>query len=324
MVKKKKLSKYQFLKKIYYDPANPGSFGGVMRLYRAAKKKRKKITKKEVIEFLESQDTYTLHKPARFNFPRLKTLAKYVNYLWQIDLIDMGPAIAKKNKGFRYILVAIDILSRFARAIPCKRKFSYIVAEAFKKLIKNAQPKKIQADEGGEFSGNFRKLLREKNIILYSTFSDTKASIVERFNQTLQRDLFRYFTSKNSYYYLGVLQKFISSYNARVHSSHGKRPKDVNDKNYKKVWETLYTDKDRKIKKPKFKVGDYCRLSKYKKMFRKGYKIQWTDEIFVIHQVLDAHFPVVYKVKDLDNEILSGIFYEQELNRVQKIGKDDR
>lgn len=314
---KKKLTKNQFLKKIYYDPANPGSYGGVMRLYRAANRIRKNISKQNVIDFLETQDAYTLHKPVRHNFPRLKTLAKHVNYVWQIDLIDLGPMISKKNKGFRYILVAIDILSRYARAVPIKRKFSNTVAEGFKKLIKKVQPLKIHADQGGEFKNEFLKMLRDKDIVLYSTFSDTKASICERFNKTLQNDLFRYFTAKNTYYYLGVLQKFISNYNKRIHSAHGRRPQDINSKNYKAVWAKLYANKGKLPKKPKFKIGDYCRLSKYKKIFRKGYKIQWTEELFVIHDVLDTS-PIVYKVRDLDEQILTGVFYEQELNRVKK------
>ena len=206
MTKNRRLTINQILKKIYYDPENPGSYGGIDRLFRAAKKKRKAITRNQVINFLESQDTYTLHKPVKYNFERRKTFAKDINYVWQLDLIDLGSIIGKQNRGFRYLLVAIDVLSRYARVVPIKRKFSESVAQAFEKMIKKVKPIKVQTDDGGEFLRSFRKLLREKGIVFYSTSSDTKASICERFNRSLQNDLFRYFTAKNSFYYLNVLQ----------------------------------------------------------------------------------------------------------------------
>ena len=35
-------------------------------------------------------------------------------------------------------------------------------------------------------------------------------------------------------------------------------------------------------KDPKFKIGDHLRISKYKNIFAKGYKPNWSEEIFVI------------------------------------------
>ena len=44
----------------------PGSFGGVESLYRDVKQEKKfKITRKQISDWLMSQDAYTLHKPAR-------------------------------------------------------------------------------------------------------------------------------------------------------------------------------------------------------------------------------------------------------------------
>ena len=35
----------------------------------------------------------------------------------------------------------------------------------------------------------------------------------------------------------------------------------------------------------KFKVGDHVRISKYKNIFAKGYKPNWSEEIFVVKKI---------------------------------------
>jgi hypothetical protein len=57
----------QHLQGIYYDPAHPAGFSGKTRLLEATKGK---FNYKEVNNWLQSQDTYTLHKPVRKRFPR--------------------------------------------------------------------------------------------------------------------------------------------------------------------------------------------------------------------------------------------------------------
>ena len=53
-------------------------------------------------------------------------------------------------------------------------------------MLKGVKPRKIQVDNGKEFYNSvFEKLLKENNIKMYSTDSDLKASVVERFNRTL-------------------------------------------------------------------------------------------------------------------------------------------
>ena len=58
--------------KVYYDASNPGSFGGLDRLWKEAGGSRE-----EAAEWLKSQDTYTLHRPARKKFQSLVTWEGY-------------------------------------------------------------------------------------------------------------------------------------------------------------------------------------------------------------------------------------------------------
>jgi hypothetical protein len=81
---------------VYYDPSNPGSFGGIASLARQTRSS-------EVRKWLSTQDTYTLHKPVRRIFPRRKTFAKGIDDLFQADLADMQN-LSRYNDGYRFIL----------------------------------------------------------------------------------------------------------------------------------------------------------------------------------------------------------------------------
>jgi len=145
---------------IYYDPKNPGSFGGVNRLMRASK-----VSTSKAERFLKSQETYTSHKSVKHKFIRRKIVSPDIDYLWQMDIVTItrGNQI---NNGTKYLLTTIDVLSRFAfvRALP--NKTSSTTADALKKIFtEGRKPKFIQADEGSEFEGACRRYLKEENII---------------------------------------------------------------------------------------------------------------------------------------------------------------
>jgi len=70
--------------------------------------------------------------------------------------------------------------------------------------------------------------------------------------------------------------------------------------------------------KPKFKIGDKVRISKYKrKVFDKGYTPNWTEEVFTIDNIQYTN-PVTYKLIDLKSEEIKGSFYEPELLKAEQ------
>ena len=99
----------------------------------------------------------------------------------------------------------------------------------------------------------------------------------------------------------------------------------------KTVYLNLYEQEISQTAKPKFKVGDKVRISKYKrKVFDKGYTPNWTEEIFVVDKIQYTN-PITYKIKDLNGEIILGTFYGQELSRatqeifrIEKVLKIDK
>jgi hypothetical protein len=71
-------------------------------------------------------------KPARIKYPRRHTVLKGENDLWQIDLIEMIP-MARFNKGLRYIVVAINCLTKYVWTAPIKNKSGKEVTKAVEK-----------------------------------------------------------------------------------------------------------------------------------------------------------------------------------------------
>lgn len=298
------------LNKVYYDPENPFSFGSVDKLKQGVKN----VSRQEIKTWLQSQPTYTIHKPRRIYIPRNKTYVTTANEVFQADLIDLR-SLRRHNKGHKYILTVIDVLSKYAWSFPLKNKTSKEVLTAFKKVIKERKPLRLNVDQGSEFlSKVFKDYLKEEDIQLYTSVGQIKCAVIERFNRTLKDKMFKLFTKTKKFNYVNSLTKIMKAYNSTVHSSIGFAPKNVNIQNEHLVWQRLY-GKQKPAKKPKLKVGDFVRLSKSKPLFEKGYKGYWTKEIFIVSKILYRN-PVCYNVKDFNNEEIRGAFYEYELQKV--------
>ena len=91
----------EVLCKIYHDPKDPESLGGVKRLLRRARQLYLPgVTRKTVQEYLLSKQAYTLHKPARCLFTRNDTYFTGSDFQWQANLADIQN-IARQNGGMR-------------------------------------------------------------------------------------------------------------------------------------------------------------------------------------------------------------------------------
>ena len=180
----------EVLRSIYYNPEHPASYGGAGRLSRAAR-----LPLKKVQEWLRSQPTYTLHKPARRRFKTRKYYTSGIDHQWQADLVDMQQE-SKHNDGFKYILTVIDLFSRYAWAEPIKSKSPQHVKPAFETIFASGRkPFKIQTDEGLEFeSKGMQDFFKSHHIHQFSVKSQFKDALVERFNRTLKDKMWRYFT----------------------------------------------------------------------------------------------------------------------------------
>lgn len=258
-----------------------------------------------------------IHKQARLKFARRRVIQRGLHDTWQIDLVDMIK-YSRFNKGYHYLLTIIDIFSKYAYGIPLKSKSAKDVTNAMKNILKKAKkvPKNIHSDEGKEFfNQSFSTLMKKHDINHYHTYSKMKASIVERFNRTLKSKMWKKFNLNGNYQWVSILDNLINDYNNVKHRTIGMKPKDVTEKTVKKLLKTVYNH-PKIIRKIKFKVNDYVRVSKNKTLFEKGYTPNWSTEIFRIEKIKLTN-PVTYTLKDERNQPILGSFYEQELSKTK-------
>ena len=123
------------------------------------------------------------------------------------------------------------------------------------------------------------------------------------------------FVKNNNTAWYNILPKLIEIYNNRYHSTIKMKPVEVNKNNEKYIKENIYTyDKTNKV--PKFEIGDLVRISlKRRDIFDKpSSNIKWSEQLFKVHSINKPNV-ITYKIKDLNDKIIEGIFYERELQK---------
>ena len=120
----------------YEDPSQPSSLCGVSAFVKAQGISREKTERQ-----LQQKLSYMLHKPRRRRrrFPTLPTLVFGINEQFVMDLVDLQKS-AKRNKGYKYLLTVIDVLSKYAWVEPLKSKSAAQLIGALEKLWKRISP----------------------------------------------------------------------------------------------------------------------------------------------------------------------------------------
>ncbi|KAJ8915419.1 hypothetical protein NQ315_003179 [Exocentrus adspersus] len=149
-----------------------------------------------------------LHKPARKNYPRRRTIIKGFDDLWQSDLAEM-----------------VDCFSKFLWTRPIKNKTGQELTQAFEDILLHANkrvPSNLQTDQGTEYYNRiFNNLMKKYNINHYSTYSVKKASMAERVIRTIKSKLYKYFSLNGTYKWLDVLPEITDNYNESRYSTTG-------------------------------------------------------------------------------------------------------
>ena len=320
------------MNKLYTNLHHPASFSGVDNLYREYKKVDPSVTRKDVIHFLRGQSTYTRHKIQSNKFIRRKIRSKGPGNIIAVDTAYLLE-LQSDNNNVRYLLFVIDLYSRFLTVYPMKTMRASEICTYLSHFLSNNiyTYNKITSDEGSEFTSDCIKLLYKKfNILQYHVSSrEIKSSIAERVIRTIKSKIYKYLTESNQSRYIDKLQDIVDTYNITEHKglcfsppynihllddvtdilSFSKKMYKYDNSHLKQVSSQLSLDQHVRLK----------RLDTTQSIFRKGYKIRNTDEVFKIYKVNKQHVPVTYNIQTLDNdEIIDGIFYKQELILVNK------
>ena len=147
---------------------------------------------------------------------------------------------------------------------------------------------------------------------MYSIHNQGKSVVAERLIRTLKNKIYKYMTSISKNVHIDKLDEIVDEYNNTYHRRIKMKPVDTKDNTYID-FEKEVIDKD-----PKFKVGDYVRICKYKNIFAKGYMPNWSEEVFISNKIKNTVL-WTYVINDLNGEEIIGVFYEKELQKTDQI-----
>ena len=91
---------------------------------------------------------------------------------------------------------------------------------------------------------------------MYSTYSERKSVVAERFIRTLRNKIFKHMTAVSKNVYFDVLEDIANKYDNTVHRSMKMKPSDITSDSYPEY------NEDSNVTKPKFQVGDHVRILK--------------------------------------------------------------
>ena len=103
-------------------------------------------------------------------------IVNYIDEIWAADLFDMQ-SFSKFNNGIKYLLMVIDVFSKYGWIVPLKSKTGVDVANALNKIFRERRCMKMWVDKGKEF---YDKHVKALGVQLYSTENEEKSCVVER------------------------------------------------------------------------------------------------------------------------------------------------
>ena len=156
----------EYLSKIYFDPSHPVSYEGPRRLYDFVKKEGKyRLSHGQIKKWLQKQNSYSINTTAKRNFQRSRVIVSGIDDQFDADLASFIP-YSNDNDGFKYLLVVIDIFSRYAWVEPIKDKTANEIVKAFDKIISEGRiPRRLRTDGATDFiSKNFKIISNLKKL----------------------------------------------------------------------------------------------------------------------------------------------------------------
>ena len=297
-----------------YFKDKPYSFGGKYRLYDI-------YSRKDVDKALKANDTYTKFK----RYKRSKTYSPIYVYqkreLFQSDVVFFTRNdLVAQNDGFKYLFTTIDVFTKMAWVYPMKDNKCETVLKCFKDILKKCgeKPQRLNTDRGSELiCKKFKSFLKDNTIHHYLSYSLRKCPVVERFNLTIQRLLYKMMNQKNTLKWVTLLDSAMEIYLNRTHRTIKMTPleaeKNENATRLRKIYFEKYSKAGGKKQKPKFKVGDTVRIFNERGQFHRGYMEDFSEEVFTISEI-DTKLPVTrYKLKEYDGNEIIGSFFQNEL-----------
>ena len=123
-----------------------------------------------------------------------------------------------------------------------------------------------------------KSCMRHNDIEIYSTHSEGKSFVAERFIRTLKNKIYKYISLISKNMYIDKLDNIVNKYNNTYQILKFK------------VYQILILN---------FKVGNHKRILKYKNIFASGSSGNWSEEVFVIKKVKNTVL-CAYLIRDFN------------------------
>ena len=153
-----------------------------------------------------------LRKPIIRKFKKGTVYSGFKDNISGVHLADMQ-LLNKFIKRFRFLLRAIDILSKYAWVVPLKDKKGITITNTFHNVLDKwtRKPKKILVDKGSEFyNSSFKRWLKYNDIEMYSIHNERKSVVAERFIRTLRTKIYKYMTAISKNVCIGKLDDIVN------------------------------------------------------------------------------------------------------------------
>lgn len=294
------------LKELFYDPKK--GFASFTKFKQRVKEAGIKISDEELKKWLEkqfvTQVTAPVEKAKEFN----SIISHQPNNNWQLDLLIYN---RYEWKGYQYILVIIDVHSRYVWAFPLTNRRNETIMNLIDEVGKNnGYPKNINLDQ--EFdTTEFEAWCKKHNVKAW--FSETneinKNAIVERFNRTIAAMIQRVRVATKRYDWPKFLPDLIENYNSTIHRTTKQKPIDVFNGN--KASHQIF-----KILEKKFNVGDKVRIKITQHVFSKGDSITYSPEVYIVSAIKGNR----YELKNAEtHEAEKRAYKPYEIKRINEI-----
>ena len=140
-----------------------------------------KQTHNQVRKWLLDQDAFSLLQPVKYRFKRQRVITRGIDDMWDVHLADMAN-IADHNEGNRFLLIVIDVFSKYLWVQPIPNKSHGSIIKAFEPIFQQTtkRPRTLRTDNGTEFKNRWvKQFLKKECIHAYTTKNETKANYLK-------------------------------------------------------------------------------------------------------------------------------------------------
>ena len=148
----------------------------------------------------------------------------------QLDLMDLVNYYSPKNKGYRYVMVVVDVWSRYCWVRMLKERKGKVLREAFESILHKIPFKVGTLTSDNEFDiKEFHALARLHGFRQYFSEPHEKfrSGIAEAMNKRLRTLLKHYLTENDTEKWIDALQSIVERYNNTKHTSTQRTPQAI-------------------------------------------------------------------------------------------------